>query len=680
MSIRGGAKTRLLNGGVSNVRLLVVVPVVAAFLLCAGRALAYTVVYQAHTPATSNYISYCDGNYHGLRYCEFADTFSVATDQTATAITWYDLGCDSADEQNMTLFFDLANADTFSLLAESIASTQVSCTPAYPSGHGNPTTLAISPTALAAGQHYFILLRASSNERARAYWGTDAGHRDSFQIMTGPARAAGYAFQVDTGGTLLSNLEYYAREEADSNDVSGNGRSATLAGSPTWGAGSGRVNNGMALTAGASGAQLNGLPKWTDANAWSFGYWYMVPALPASEQDYISVQQDGLGQFGASFRQEPGGQLRFFLIKRGIATLAECDGTTVLAPGSWYYVVVTYAGSGGAFTAYVNNSQECSTTEGGSATASNGNVGVNLEVDNSQVALTFDIDELGIWSKVLSPQERADLFNSGRGQTMVVRSGLGWKGGWSSAVTYSTGDVVGFNGSSYISLTDGNLGNSPDTSPAIWDLVAKKGNTGMTGAMGATGATGATGSTGPAGPQGQPGATGPAGPPGPAGTMGLAGPAGPVGPAGPTGATGAVGPAGPAGPAGATGPPGANGTSGSAIGGNYPNVGNNQFLVPWGVTTTATETNAAVPLPSGKASKLVVSRVVEPGAGHSVTVTIRKNGVNTPLSCTISGTSTTCIDSVDSVTFGDGDLVSILHTDSGAATSRIRLAFEFDSP
>ena len=149
------------------------------------------------------------------------------------------------------------------------------------------------------------------------------------------------------------------------------------------------------------------------------------------------------------------------------------------------------------------------------------------------------------------------------------------------------------------------------------------------------------------------------------------------GPAGPTGATGATGATG---PAGLTGPRGADGSSGSAIGGNYPNAGNNSFLIPWGVGTSATEANANVPLPSGKAGKLVVSLAAAPGSGKSAAVTIRKNGVNSALSCTVSGTATACTDTVDSVTFSDGDLLSILYTETGAAASRIRFAFEYNSP
>lgn len=372
-------------------------------------------------------------------------------------------------------------------------------------------------------------------------------------------------------------------------------------------------------------------------------------------------------------------------------------------------------------------------------------------------------------------------YNGGIADAFVVKiappeplapTSLTWRGVWSGAATYALGDIVQFEGSSYISVTDGNIGDVPDTSPASWELIAQRGDTGAAGSQGPMGPqgepgppgeqgpVGPPGPQGPSGPQGPPGATGatgeqgpvgPPGPPGPQGPQGLTGPTGATGPAGltgiqwkgpwssvttymtrdavsfdgssyisltdnntnnspatspanwdliaqqgdtgATGATGAMGaqglmgppgPAGPQGPTGATGatgPPGANGTSGSAIGGNYPsNTGNNEFLMPWGVTSSGTEANASVPLPAGTASKLVVSLTAAPGTGGSVTIRIRKNAGNTALTCTVSGTATTCTDTVNSVTFSDGDLLSILYTKANAAAARIRFAFEYNSP
>src|SRR5207245_6946362 len=65
-----------------------------------------------------------------------------------------------------------------------------------------------------------------------------------------------------------------------------------------------------------------------------------------------------------------------------------------------------------------------------------------------------------------------------------------FKGVWDNATTYSTGDAVSFNGSSYVSLVNSNAGNQPDTNPSQWTLLAQQGVAGATGATGATGAQG----------------------------------------------------------------------------------------------------------------------------------------------------------------------------------------------
>jgi hypothetical protein len=107
--------------------------------------------------------------------------------------------------------------------------------------------------------------------------------------------------------------------------------------------------------------------------------------------------------------------------------------------------------------------------------------------------------------------------------------GLSFTGAYQSIVNYSIGNGVSFQGAGYVSLTDGNHGNTPDQSPSAWALFAQAGT------------NGAAGETGPIGP---------------------------LGPAGPTGATGAMGPTGAEGPQGAQGPPVVN------YRGNYSSIGN----------------------------------------------------------------------------------------------------------
>ena len=195
-----------------------------------------------------------------------------------------------------------------------------------------------------------------------------------------------------------------------------------------------------------------------------------------------------------------------------------------------------------------------------------------------------------------------------------------YTGNYASTTNYALHDAVSYQGSTYISLVAGNVGNTPGLSPVQWALLAAQGPAGPAGAAGAAGATGAigpAGATGAAGPQGPPvsfvggwligqsygvedavsyggssyialvanvgrqpdvspvywgvlaqaGSVGPAGATGATGLQGPTGFPGPQGVAGPTGATGAQGPVGPAGatgPAGPAGPVGATGAAGLA--------------------------------------------------------------------------------------------------------------------
>jgi hypothetical protein len=193
-----------------------------------------------------------------------------------------------------------------------------------------------------------------------------------------------------------------------------------------------------------------------------------------------------------------------------------------------------------------------------------------------------------------------------------VSGSFAYQGTYSSTVNYSAGEVVGWQGSSYVSLAAANHGNSPGVSPGEWGLLSAAGATGPIGAAGATGAIGPqgpvgfglTGATGAAGPVGATGATGTPGlvyqgayssttnyalgdvvvwggssyvslvasnhgqtpgvNPGVWGILTAQGPAGATGGAGPMGATGASGALGPVGPPGEQGNAGAQGVAGQA--------------------------------------------------------------------------------------------------------------------
>jgi Collagen triple helix repeat (20 copies) len=177
--------------------------------------------------------------------------------------------------------------------------------------------------------------------------------------------------------------------------------------------------------------------------------------------------------------------------------------------------------------------------------------------------------------------------------------GLSFKGAYSSTTNYALADGVVYGGAGYVSLVDGNHGNTPDQSPGQWAMFAAAGATGSQGVQGPVGPQGLQGFPGPQGATGATGAIGPVGPQGPAvanytgeyvsstnyglhdavsydgstyvslvagnaGNTPGASPTywamlaaqGPQGPAGPAGAAGSQGPAGAAGAMGATGPQG----------------------------------------------------------------------------------------------------------------------------
>ena len=82
-----------------------------------------------------------------------------------------------------------------------------------------------------------------------------------------------------------------------------------------------------------------------------------------------------------------------------------------------------------------------------------------------------------------------------------------YTGNYASTTNYGLHDAVSFDGSTYVSLMAGNVGNTPIASPAQWAVAGGAGAgwaAGAQGPAGATGVAGATGAAGPAGPQGPP--------------------------------------------------------------------------------------------------------------------------------------------------------------------------------
>jgi hypothetical protein len=116
------------------------------------------------------------------------------------------------------------------------------------------------------------------------------------------------------------------------------------------------------------------------------------------------------------------------------------------------------------------------------------------------------------------------------------------------------------------------------------------------------------------------------------------------------------------------------------MGGNHSNQGSGVFLMPWDITQSGTEGNVNVPVSSGTASKLIL--VVSPalGVGQTATLTLRQNGADTALTCTIAASASSCTDLVDSVAFADGDLLSLRYNETGNPNARIKYSILYEAP
>jgi len=68
--------------------------------------------------------------------------------------------------------------------------------------------------------------------------------------------------------------------------------------------------------------------------------------------------------------------------------------------------------------------------------------------------------------------------NNAVAEVNLITTNFVSRGTWDSTVSYTNRNTVLYNGSTYQSLADDNLGNQPDTSP-LWQLVASKGADGM---------------------------------------------------------------------------------------------------------------------------------------------------------------------------------------------------------
>jgi hypothetical protein len=205
---------------------------------------------------------------------------------------------------------------------------------------------------------------------------------------------------------------------------------------------------------------------------------------------------------------------------------------------------------------------------------------------------------------------------------------MSFDGAWDGGTTYDSLDVVSFNGSSYVSLVDGNTGNQPDSS-ADWALLAQKGDEGDQGPQGDQGIQG---------PQGDPGVQGPPG------AQGIQGPPGPPGPPGPGGSGGL------------------NFYSKHFY--DLNNIASDEYFSPIHIEEENTESYEVVGVaPKACTMTTLAVKVSQVDAGVTLTFTLRKGATpaamaDTALACDLTSAATFCTDT-ESIAMTAGELFGL---------------------
>jgi len=141
------------------------------------------------------------------------------------------------------------------------------------------------------------------------------------------------------------------------------------------------------------------------------------------------------------------------------------------------------------------------------------------------------------------------------------------------------------------------------------------------------------------------------------------------------GATGAQGPQGLKGDSGAPGGPGTSGSTAPSLvmGAIGVTAGSTLYAPPLGGNQTPTEATVQTPVPPGTgltARDFSAAVRTAPGGGQSVVVAFRIDGADTALTCTISGSATSCTaPSTATAALPSGGRLSIRVTGTAGASS-----------
>lgn len=240
------------------------------------------------------------------------------------------------------------------------------------------------------------------------------------------------ATDVSTHSTLPTGLvSYWELEEASgtrvdsaaSNDLTENNSVGTETGKQGEAAFLDSANSEWLSITDASQSGLD-----TGSSDVSISVWINLDSWDVGISPFFSKNYYTNGRRGTSWEihgtASANTQFRFYISTTGSNAYSLVVTDTSVGLNDWYHIVMTYDASAGAVEVFVNGSS-VGTASNASATSIYDN-GEPWEMGrNSQFSRDIDgaLDEFGIWTKILSSGEIADLYNSGAGIPYLAAGG-----------------------------------------------------------------------------------------------------------------------------------------------------------------------------------------------------------------------------------------------------------------
>ena len=231
---------------------------------------------------------------------------------------------------------------------------------------------------------------------------------------------------VKNHSTLPTSLiSYWELEEASgtrvdshgSNDLSDNNTVGQMTGKQGDAADFEKANSEYLSISDASQSGLD------ISGDFSIALWYKPESTPSGANNNLVAKwrNSGASQraYALAHRESGGESLAIAVSNNGSSNDFKVYSQT-LTNGTWYHIVATYDASASQYRMYVDGSEHGSSPQTGSITSvHNSTDDFAIGADNVAAGafnhIDGAIDEVGIWSKVLTSSEVSDLYSSGTG-------------------------------------------------------------------------------------------------------------------------------------------------------------------------------------------------------------------------------------------------------------------------